>query len=141
MTRKWWIEPTRLALAAVARDDFEGAAGYLEQIALEGDLGNACLSVIDTMLAEHGVTGVMEDPPAGLVFKSLDTGAVSFADDVPATVAWAGRLVLARTRDDREQFEAVFHTLPEDGTWVQYPLTLMTSCLLMVQVARTRRAL
>lgn len=71
-----------------------------------------------------------------MAFVNARTGAIGWADDVAPEVAWSGRLMMARMLDDEETFKAVFDTIPEDGYWINYPLTLMRSCLLQVRASR-----
>lgn len=126
---KLWVTQTGQAWQALAEDRTEDAARLLAMIAISGDLARCCLSVIDSTLNHLGLDDADQAPDA-VAFVNARTGAIGWADDVTPEVAWSGRLMMARMRDDEETFKAVFDTIPEDGYWINYPLTLMRSCLL-----------
>lgn len=134
-TEEPWVTQTAQAWQALAEGRTDDAVRLLATIAISGDLTRCCLSVIDSTLDHLG----LDDPdqaPDAVAFVNARTGAIEWADDVAPEVAWSGRLMMARMRDDEETFKAVFDTIPEDGYWINYPITLMRSCLLQVRAAR-----
>lgn len=132
MTRPVWFEDATEALHCALHDDPEGAVEALKVMidnhGLEA-LYPAILAWIDTVIS------VMEPyDQARLVelrFIENNTEEVTGAEEVPAPVAWAGRLLAARLADDRDMFQALATAVRYDdlGEWI---LTLLFTCAMNI---------
>ncbi len=99
-------------------------------------LGLAISAWCDTLICEYRkATGTAEDAPVKFAWQDADTGDISVTgSDLPDQARWAGRLIAARARLDRESYEALISSLPDDG-WVigGYVSALLSSVALTLQ--------
>lgn len=131
-------KPVRLAAAAL--DAAHGrrhaaAAGYIQRIHDEcggwDGLHMALLAWIDTF-ADHATDGETARgavPATRMRLLNSDTGALEKVGEspAPASVQWAAKLIDARIRMNRDEFEELFEELPdgarERGQYVWAVLT------------------
>jgi len=108
---------------------------FLAGAALQGAIDHdapATAAAINAISAEYGgeglteaiiawcdtLTGALPLPPEGI--SSSPAGSVKpawpgAADDVDPQVRWAGQIVMARARMDKDKFNALVAALPDDG--------------------------
>jgi hypothetical protein len=111
-----WVKWARLALDAEIRQEPLRVKWALETIAkvYPNDTPEIMLAWIDTGVAALGLdpAELAANPPA-VAFHAIETGSIEHADEVPASVAAAGRLIAARLANDEAQFVAVLASVPE----------------------------
>jgi len=123
-----WVKWARLALDAEIRQEPLRVKWALETIAkvYPNDTPAIMLAWIDTGVAALGLDPAKNptlrarrrlrelaaNPPA-IAFHEIETGSIKHADEVPASVAAAGRLIAARLANDEAQFVAVLASVPE----------------------------
>lgn len=73
------------------------------------EVGTMLLIWCDRVIEAHGV-GVLA-ATEGIAFYNMTESAPSGVDEVPPTVAWVGRFLLARARDDEPAARALFEQL------------------------------
>lgn len=116
MTDAPWVKWARLALDAEIREDRRRVQWAIETIAkvYPNDTAAIMLAWIDTGVSWLGLdpAELAADPPP-VAFHAIETGNIEHADQVPADVAAAGRLIAARLADDEAQFVAVLAAIPE----------------------------
>lgn len=86
----------------------------------------------DTFLVEAGVEGGT-DTPVALAFFDNESGRVGMADEVPASVAWAGRFIAARAAGDRATCEALFRSVGSSEERAACVGALLTTCALNIR--------
>ena len=103
------------ALQASVDQDAPATAAAINAISAEygGEgLTEAIIAWCDTLARAHPLPPEEISPgPAGSVTPAWP-GA---ADDVDPQVRWAGRMVMARAREDKDTFNALIAALPDDG--------------------------
>ena len=103
------------ALQASVDQDAPATAAAINAISAEygGEgLTEAIIAWCDTLTRAHPLPPEEISPgPAGSVTPAWP-GA---ADDVDPQVRWAGRIVMARAREDKDTFNALIAALPDDG--------------------------
>ena len=137
-------DPRLLLLAAKAlhyamAEDWERASRAVQVL---GDAfgGDGCVTAMlgwaDTLISRTpGLAG--DGRPVRLAFQTLETGHIDYnADDVPDDVRWAGRLLAARAADDRDTFEALINSVPDDATWSKYVGAVLKMSALNLRAAQ-----
>jgi hypothetical protein len=118
---------------------------FLAGAALQGAVDQdapAAAAAINAISAEYGGEGLTEaiiawcdtltaalPIPSGGDLAGLgwvdETGQARAADDVDPQVRWAGRIVMARAREDQDTFSALIAALPDDGAAVSQHLAVL----------------
>lgn len=146
--REQIIELGRTALWAAVAEDWPRAQAATQEIGdrFGGDgVMVAALAWIDTTLTRVPGMGYAADNgrKVALAFREETTGRAETAADVPPGVAWAGRLMAARSADDQDTFEALVNSVESDEQFGQYiaDLLLMVATNLrpVVEAARQVR--
>lgn len=103
------------ALQAAIDQDAPATAAAINAISAEygGEgLTEAIIAWCDTLTGAHPLRPEGASPgPAGSVTPAWP----SAADDVDPQVQWAGQIVMARAREDKDTFNALLAALPDDG--------------------------
>jgi len=111
-----WYPLAGEAMTATADRRYADAAAAIQRINDEygpDTVVDLCTALADTALHAQGV----EDygPGVRLVFGHRDTGKLATADDVPALIATAGRLIAARAANDPATFMALLGAAQSAG--------------------------
>jgi len=89
---------------------------------------------IDTML--NRVPAPPADKLAGFVFQDeARPGKLDTVDGVPAPVAWAGRLIVARHLDDEAQARALIDSIPTDAEYGRHVSALLSTVAANLRMA------
>ena len=97
---------------------------FLAGAALQGAVAQdlpATAAAMNAISAEYGSEGLTEAIIAWCDALTAgpgwvdETGLARTADDVDPQVRWAGRIVMARAREDKDTFDALIAALPDDG--------------------------
>lgn len=116
MNRAPVIKLATTALHAAMRDDWPAATTAVQAINdRHGGRGlmAAILAWCDTAILK--MTGSFTaSGSVAVAFQAVETGEIGGADDVPAEVRWAGRLIAARAADDEPTFNALIESVPSD---------------------------
>jgi len=108
-----------LKIAAVALNramagDLEDAASYIKRLDGSNGLIVAIVGWIDTYIStvypEHE-----EGQQIAVRWLFTPTGRIETADEVSASMRWAGRLISMRAALDEDGFYSVLHSAPEGG--------------------------
>jgi hypothetical protein len=129
-----WLKQAAFALHAAVDEDWPTANRIVTQIARTHGVNaipNVLLAFIDTMIAQTGAPSM----PDQVAFES-ESGAIQSADEVPPAVAWAGRLMMARARDDQSTFKALIHTARTDEEWTANCSAVLSMCALNIRRAK-----
>lgn len=119
------LELGRVALWAAIAEDWPRAQDATQEIGdrFGGDgVMVAALAWIDTTLMRVPGLGYAADQgrAVALAFREETSGRFELADEVPPGVAWAGRLLAARSADDRDAFEALVNSVESDEQFGRY---------------------
>jgi cellulase/cellobiase CelA1 len=118
---------------------------FLAGAALQGAISQdapAADTAINAIYVEHGGEGLTEaiiawcdtltaalPLPPGEDLVGLgwidETGQARTADDVDPQARWAGRIVMARAREDKDTFNALIGALPDDGVAASQHLAVL----------------
>lgn len=126
-----WLTQATFALQAAIDEDWPAAKQAVEQVAREhgvNEIPNVLLGLIDTLLIRTGITS-----PDALMFQAVETGAVTDADGVPPRIRWAGRLIMARARDDQAAFRALINSITSDEEWSSNCSAVLETCALGIR--------
>lgn len=102
------------ALQGAVAQDLAATAAAMNAISAEygsEGLTEAIIAWCDTLTAAYPL-------PAGDLTgtgRVDETGLARTAEDVDPQVRWAGRIVMARAREDKDTFDALIAALPDDG--------------------------
>jgi len=130
-----WLKQAAFALGAAVDEDWAAANRTVTQIARTHGVNaipDVLLAFIDTMIAQTGAPSM----PDQVAFQAENGGAIQSADEVPPAVAWAGRLMMARARDDQDTFEALIHSCRTDEEWTANCSAVLSMCALNIRRAQ-----
>jgi hypothetical protein len=117
------------ALQGSVDQDAPATAAAINAISAEygGEgLTEAIIAWCDTLTAARPLPREGLSPgPAG----SVEPDWPSAADDVDPQVRWAGRMVMARAREDKDTFNALIAALPDDGMAGQQHLAVLLNLI------------
>ena len=108
-------EAAAQAWNAALGGDWNTAITSLNAVAnLAGAASSIVCAFADTVQAGMRRAG-MTEVPDGVAWVGVDAPApvVQYADEVSSSVAWAGRVLLARWRLDEDQWRALWAAIPE----------------------------
>jgi hypothetical protein len=89
---------------------------------------------IDTMLNRVRVPS--PDKLAGFLFQDESSPTtINTVDGVPAPVAWAGRLIVARHLDDEAQARALIDSIPTDADYGRHVSALLSTVAANLRMA------
>ncbi|MCK2242168.1 MULTISPECIES: hypothetical protein [unclassified Crossiella] len=136
-----WVPLARRILAASA-DNRHAEASRLMQELLNRYGSAAGLPALFAMIdaANTSAGHRAGQHPRQLMYLCADTGQLQTADQVNPAVRWAGRLMVARAANDRDQAEALINSVPSDNDkqWSDNVLAVINMCGQMVRGARGR---
>lgn len=101
-----------VALSRARAGDMEDAASYISRLSGSNGLLVAIVGWIDTYIAKV-YPGAKSGQKVAVRWLHQPTGAIETADEVSASMRWAGRLISMRAADDEDGFYAVLQSLPE----------------------------
>jgi hypothetical protein len=131
------IELAGHALNCGVSDKWEEAAGFVKQLGEETGSDGVYVALIGWCDTYLGIEGVPIGAQTCISFQALECGAIGSADEVPADVAWAGRMLAARAADDADNWEALCEALPEDGHVVaRHVMRLLEMCAYGIRRAK-----
>lgn len=102
-----------VALSRAKAGDLEDAASYIKRLNGSNGLIVAIVGWIDTYI--HTVYPEHKDQPIAVRWLHTPTGRIETADEVSASMRWAGRLISMRAALDEDGFYSVLHSAPEGG--------------------------
>jgi hypothetical protein len=118
---------------SIARDH-EAAHRAVNEIATAHgpeSIPQVVLSWIDTMILHCGLEA--DGSAVGVRWQPEEGGPVTDADQTPAPVVWAGRLIAARVADDEDMYRAVFHSIDSDEDYARGVAAVLSTCGAMLR--------
>lgn len=139
-----WVPLAARALHAAQRGDEDVAVALVKRIHDEfgaDALPWVMLAWADSLIDYVDPAGLMHDQSIALAFRNPEDGAISTADGVPSSAAWAGQFLVARLRNDRDTFMALVNSVADNSAWgnnVMALLMMVAGNLNRVLAARPR---